>query len=56
MSLSGVPVPIHIKKTCIEGYLPPDLIESSVTFMIEFYQVTMCTIAERSIGRILTIT
>lgn len=50
MYLSRVPIPIHIDETKVESDLSPNLVKSSVGFMMIFYDVSVSTIAEWSIG------
>ena len=48
-SLSGIPIPIHVDKTCPKSNITPDLVEPSVGCMVEFYQISMSSITERSV-------
>jgi hypothetical protein len=50
MYLSRVPIPIHIDEAKVEAYLSPNLVETSVGFMMIFNDVSVCAITEGSIG------
>ena len=52
---SCIPVPVHIDKAKVKGNFAPDLIKSSVGFVVKFDQVSMGSIAERRISRVLTV-
>lgn len=53
--LSRVPVPIHVDESKIKYDFTPNLIESSVGFMIVFDQFTMGSVTEGSIWWVFTI-
>ena len=53
---SGIPIPIHVDESQIKSYFSPNFVEPSVTFMVEFYQISVGSIAEWSVWWILTIT
>jgi hypothetical protein len=53
--ISGVPIPIHVQKSSIKGDLSPNFIETSMTFVIELNQISMSSVTEWSISRVLAI-
>ena len=52
---SGVPVPVHVDKAKPKGDVSPDFVEATVCFMVVSNQISMGSIAERSISRVLAV-
>ena len=52
---SRIPIPVHVDASEPEWKVTPDFVEPSVSGMVVSDEVTMSSIAERSVGAVLTV-
>lgn len=52
---SRVPIPIHVDESKPESHLSPNLVETSVGLVVVFDDVSVSSIAERSVGWVLAV-